>query len=111
MADPRALTLKEPTEILEDYVKNLTGGSEERKVDALAQMSAVAESPLMRVYEAAVRSRRAQFVEALVEGREVRVGGSLIEKHEVRGLLKGLDEAFATFNRLKDHIRSGKEPS
>lgn len=106
MSDPRKISASEPESVLTDLIADLIGGNESRKADVLASLALLANSPLIRAYEQALRMQRQELLEALVDGQTVHLpDGTVCEKNEVRGVVKGIDLAMMQFNRLASRVK------
>lgn len=109
MIDPTKISAREPEAALDDVIGALIGPDGAGTADVLAQLNLLAQSPMVRAYERAMGILRGAMLEALVNGQVVTLpDGSLLEKHEVRGVIKGIDASFNAFNRLAAYAKSYK---
>ena len=103
------ITAKPPEDVLDDVIAAIVGPDGAGLQDAIAQLNLLAQSPMVRAYERAMSRLRADLLEALVDGQVVKLpDGTLLEKHEVRGVIKGIDASFNAFNRLATYAKNYK---
>lgn len=103
------ISAKVPEAALDDVIGAMVGPDGAGLADVLAQLNLLAQSPMVRAYEGAMRALRGAMLEALVDGKVVTLpDGTLLEKHEVRGVIKGIDASFNAFNRLATYAKNYK---
>lgn len=107
MSAVRPISARDPEETLLDVIGSLVGDDPARKVDMLTQMAFIAQSPLIHAYEQSMKQVRATAVECLLDGKDYRnKTGLVVDKAAVHAFIKGIDAAFATFNRLAEYAKN-----